>query len=397
MTRLTKWLNDSKPSDVGPPRTSTDEEQLVADAYREGLAGLILEHSSRHSLPLAPTVAARLERRATAVAARNLQLNTELERILHVLNRANIPVILLKGAALNLTLYPRLDLRPMSDLDLLVRPQDADRAVRALTEQGCRRGMDLVRDGFFPQYHYECELISGSVVPVRIDLHARPLRPLRYFRTMPTDAFWEDARVVRVGQSEGLIPSLETMFIHLAAHAAFHGCSRALWLYDIKRFADDAGHTMDWSLVLRRSCEWRLSLPVQRAIECATDLYGPCCPQSVLDRLGKRGAGWCDRLTLWQTPRDAASPLAHILANLLCTPGWGFRLGYAMAYLLPGRAHLAGLYPYRHRGWVACAHIWRFVRVIKRVLRIPWGRPSHAERKTRGQRLTRHRPQSLGT
>lgn len=397
MTRLTKWLNDSKPSDVEPPRTRSDEEQLVADACREGLAGLILEHASRHGLPLTRTFAARLERHATAVAARNLQLNTELERILHVLNCAGIPVMLLKGAALNLTLYPRPNLRPMSDLDLLVHPEDADRAVRALAEQGCRRGMNLVRDGFFPRYHYECELISGSIVPVRIDLHARPLRPLRYSRTVPIGAFWEDARIVRVGQSEGLVPSLETMFIHLAAHAAFHGCSRALWLYDIKRLTDDAGHTMDWSLVLRKSGDWKLSLPVQRAIECTTGLYGPFCPQSILDHLDKPGAGWCDRLALWQAPRDASSPLAHVAVNLVCTPGLSFRLGYALAYLRPGRAHLAGLYPFRHRGWVACAHIWRFVRLIKRALRIPLCRPSRAKQDKGGLPLTRHRPQSIST
>jgi len=50
--------------------------------------------------------------------ARNLLLYHELPRILKVLSP--LPVIVLKGAALAATIYHRIGLRTMGDLDLLV-------------------------------------------------------------------------------------------------------------------------------------------------------------------------------------------------------------------------------------------------------------------------------------
>ena len=70
-------------------------------------------------------------------------------------------------------------------------------------------------------------------------------------------------------------------------------------------------------------------------------------------------------------PRDAASALAHVLCNVLCTPGVRLRAGYLMAHLFPGPKHLVTKYPYRHPGWTFCAHIWRATRALCRVLLSP--------------------------
>lgn len=377
-THPAAWLRAKKPSDVTALRTTDEGDEFVRAGCQAGLAGLLLEHVSRYKLPLAASpsleakITAALRRHALAVAANNMNISGELERLATAWEQADLPVMLLKGAALNLTVYKRPDLRPMSDVDLLVRPEAADEAARLLVSHGCRRGFALVRDGFFPKYHYEMELMTGSPRPVRIDLHARPFRPLRVSRTMSDDAFWEGARSIQVGTGKALIPSPEIMFIHLTAHAAFHGCSRLLWLYDIKRLVEEQGQTMDWSKVTQRARQWRLSLAVLRAIERSAELLGPVCPPCVLDELASGDVSWRDRLTLYQAPRDAASPVAHIVVNLLCTPGLRFRIGYLLAHLLPGRAHLADVYPYRHRGWVFCAHTWRSVRALVRIACAPW-------------------------
>ena len=71
-----------------------------------------------------------------ASAAHNAVLFQELERILRMLEAADIPVIVLKGAALAQTIYPDIALRPMTDLDLLVKPEHLDRAVELLRAAG---------------------------------------------------------------------------------------------------------------------------------------------------------------------------------------------------------------------------------------------------------------------
>lgn len=370
-TQLTAWLRAQRPADVNPPCTVIEWNRFVTEAHQAGMAGLLLEHVSRYDLPLPSRVSSGLHRGAMAIAALNMNLTEELERVLGAFNCASVPVMLLKGAALNLTVYPRPDLRPMSDIDLLIRPKHVEETLRLLANHGCRRGFDLVRDGFFPRYHYEVELITGSPSPVRIDLHARPLRPLRVARTMPDDAFWEAAQTIHVGQSTAVIPRPEVMFIHLTAHAAYHGCSRLLWLYDIKRLTEHYGKSMDWSLVVQRLEDWRLSLPVRRAMERTTELFGPVCPPEVMNELGGHRVSWRDRIALAHAPRDAASPITHVAVDLLCTPGIRFRIGYLLAFLFPGRAHLGDVYPYRHLGWMLCAHAWRVFRTLGRMASVP--------------------------
>jgi len=66
--------------------------------------------------------------------ALNSVLYQELEMILDALVTAQIPVIVLKGAHLATSLYPDLSLRPMHDLDLLIRKKSSSALEQCLTQ-----------------------------------------------------------------------------------------------------------------------------------------------------------------------------------------------------------------------------------------------------------------------
>ncbi len=101
-----------------------------------------------------------------AASSRNIRMMRVLARLAKRFNDAGVPIMALKGAALNLTLYTRPDERPMADIDLLIKPQDAERAARLFEELGCLRGEPLVREDFFPRYYYEMDYTSGSIFKV---------------------------------------------------------------------------------------------------------------------------------------------------------------------------------------------------------------------------------------
>jgi hypothetical protein len=369
--QLAAWLKPEGPSHGDFPGSTVTWSRFAEKACQLGVAGLILESARNHGIDLPKAVLDRLTRQATLVAANNLRARAALEPLFEGLNQAGIEVMLLKGAALNRSMYARPDLRPMTDVDLLIKPQDVPSTTALLKSAGCRRGFDLIRDDFFPKYHYEAEFLTDSTNPVRIDLHARPFRPLRVSRTMPDDAFFDDAACVQWGNAEALIPSTENMLIHLTAHAAFHGCSRLLWLYDIHRFLLTCSNKVDWDRFLKRAETWRLSLAVWEGIHSATKFFGKSCPETVLRTLAGQRTTWRDRLTLRSAPDDARSPVVHVAVNLICTPGTKFKLGYIAALLLPGRNHLAHVYPFRHAAWVPCAHLWRMSRAVLRICTLP--------------------------
>lgn len=364
---LSSALLKNKPLNPGFVELA-DWHAFAQYAQRRGLAGLILQGINRHGLSISKEIRVALSASATRVAAENLHMLHETERIVRAFDDRGVPVMLLKGAALQLGVYPTTDLRPMSDIDLLVHEHDAGQALHILDELGCRRGFSLLRDDFFPKFHYEVEVIVPSVRPVRIDLHARPFRPLRFSRIIRDDAFWTGALHAPIGTTTALIPRPETNFIHLAAHAAFHGFSRLIWLYDIHRFVETSGAQMDWNLVAANCHEWRLTLPVRQAVKRVSDTLETFIPDYFFQKLLKQKVGLTDRWTLRQAPRDAASPISHVICNFFCTPGWRHRLSYLLALLTPDRAHLGEVYHGRHFGWPIVAHGCRMARAIGRVL-----------------------------
>jgi len=303
--------------------------------------------------------------------ARQLQL---LERMGVRFNESGIPLLVLKGGALHLTEPRPPTERPMDDIDLLVRPEHVERACALLEELGGLRAVPQVREDFFPRFHYEVEYRIDRVCPVKIDLHVRPFRPLRYGKTIPQEALWDRARLIAHGRATLLIPSPEEMLIHLTVHAAIHGYGRPKWLHDCKRWADAHQSQIDWDVFLLSVANWRLAHPVRQAVRVIEHRHGAVCPPAVTQRLSRMAVTWRDRLALWHAPRDAASPVGHVVVNSLCTPGWRFVLSYLLAVALPDKRHMAEWYGRRHWGWVPCAHVARLASPLLSRIPLLWRR-----------------------
>ena len=82
----------------------------------------------RDVTPFAEQMEAEAARHEARTLARTVWLQAHLAAFLRACAEAELPVIVLKGAALAETVYPRLGLRDFRDLDILVRPADAPRA-----------------------------------------------------------------------------------------------------------------------------------------------------------------------------------------------------------------------------------------------------------------------------
>ena len=306
-------------------------------------------------------------------ALRNIRMMHQLERIAHAFNEAGVPLMALKGAALNLALYERSDERPMTDLDLLVRHQDIARAEAAMEAANCLRSDIGFREDFFPKYYYEIEYTAGTVDPVLIDLHVRPFRILRYSRFVPDEAMWADAEPVSIGSATVLIPYAEDMLIHLAGHSAIHCNCRPLWLQDIKRWVETRRKVINWQRFLEKVRAWRLALPVRSALDAVQRDLGAFCPPHVRRELAAMPVNWRDQLALWHAPWDGDHRTCSFMVNLLTTPGCRFKLGYVRDVLVPDRQYMD---QWRSKndcpspGW---AHVQRVLAPVARRLPRPGG------------------------
>jgi hypothetical protein len=290
----------------------------------------------------------------------NAYMTSRVQKPLASLSDAGVRFLMLKGAALNRTIYPDHSCRAMVDIDLLIHPEDSGRADEVLRSAGCSRGADLVSADYYPNYYYEREYFTRHRPAVKIDLHARPFRPLRYARTLPPDALWDHPMWVPFGKMDVRLPGVDNMVIHLAGHAAGHGLEGFKWLYDLYAWIEHYQDCINWQQIAAKTQAWSISWFVAQSLRQAITRFGSTPTlEAGLQALASEKPNWRDRLVLRQSPKDNDHPFAAMVTNLLTTPGLGFKLGYLRSVLLPDESHLRQLYSRQHPGWRCMAHAVR--------------------------------------
>ncbi len=161
-----------------------------------------------------------------------------IRMILSGLYNANIPVIVLKGLVLR-ELYPHPCLRTMTDVDLLVRPEDMDRAANVLKKMGYRADIDQDKHAA-----YTHEFFSA------IELH-RSMEPLGMLENY--DCFeehaWKHAIPVNVSGVQVLSLERTDKMIYLVIHMASHIISSGFGLRqlcDFVLFIEAYKEKVDW-------------------------------------------------------------------------------------------------------------------------------------------------------
>ena len=226
-----------------------------------------------------------LQREYYSTAAYNALLFSELDRVLTALDAADIPVIVLKGAALAQTLYPDPGLRPMSDLDLLVSFERLDHAVQTANDFGYQ-GDDAV------SYWPSLERVLGhherlqNKKDVNLELHWSLTQAINGDHTL-TDWFWEQTQPLS-SNSEAQMLSPTSHLMYLSAHLFLgHGAARGLllWLYDLHLLLADSSNKIDWDALLAQAQRLKWNAPLAAALSQLQDIFEMEIPPEILESL----------------------------------------------------------------------------------------------------------------
>lgn len=171
----------------------------------------------------------------------------QISKVLKVLNKENIPVIVLKGLVVR-EFYPKPELRTMGDADVLVKKEDINRIKKLLKDLGYSELRDLENHGahivFVHKNHFPIEVHWA-------------LTNKDYFKGEPVfeNQIWENAIKVKVGDSETLSLSFEDLAVHLCIHMAVHSVASGFGirqLCDLVLLVEKKGHLIDWSSFLNK-------------------------------------------------------------------------------------------------------------------------------------------------
>jgi putative nucleotidyltransferase-like protein len=219
------------------PATPVDGEarwmELVALARAEGVGPLL--HRVLCSRPNVEVPAAASEALAKTyldeIYASLLRENVRV-RLCRRLGQREIPVLLLKGAALACTCYDDPATRPMKDLDLLVPRSRVEQAARCLEEEGFRPlSGSLAAELRRPRGHLVYVHAATRAV---VELHGE-LKLLGRAQTKAVSEIWAGARPAG-GDIAARVMRLGHTFPLLCVHMLLqHRDTRLLWLYDLHR------------------------------------------------------------------------------------------------------------------------------------------------------------------
>ena len=286
-----------------------------------------------------------------ATASRNMLLYHELARILSALEQREIPVILLKGAALAETLYLNLSLRPMGDLDLLVSKEQLDQAIIAVKALGYVPERPQIRAGLEQLVAYETNFDGGECSPTHVELHWNLIggRGSRYRPRI--EWFWEQSEPIELLGLQALTLNATAHLLYLAAHVTLkHGRdeARLLWFHDLHLLISHSGE-LDWQELLARADEFDWASGLRAALRGTQGLFSTPVPEEVGSALGGDGdqeAGGMRRHNAGALQTRIASTWQDWSAL-----HWPVRLRCILATVIPSRAYITWRYA-PHPAWL---------------------------------------------
>jgi len=227
--------------------------------------------------------------------------------VLAELRGRGIAAMLLKGAALTLGYYRDVGLRPMDDVDVLVRADQARPAADALHALGWRPAVPVTARRVAASHAVEFADARGQ----RIDLHWH-LSPDACWPGID-DAFWGRARATALhGVGVAVLDPTDQLF-HTCAHGVrWEPVSPVRWVADAAVILREASADIDWDRLVGLAERLRLVLPARDALAYLARTLGLAVPPGVLDAL--RGAA-VSRTERWEY-RMRTRPSSPVLGRL---------------------------------------------------------------------------------
>jgi hypothetical protein len=272
-------------------------------------------------------------------SASNALLYEELADILRAFHGAGIPVILLKGAALAQGTYGNVALRPMSDLDILVRDEAMLRAEGLLAQ----RGYAVLKGAHSGLRHMTFKNTARSTHTL-VEIHSHVVSSPYYRQAMPEQWLWQDPAALAIDGVPALTLSPEATIVHSCLHFLDHIAVQGtlLWLCDIAEVVQRKN--VDWDRLTRATGEFRIVLPVRSLLETCQETLGLSLPGQVLDRIRSLRPGFVERRAYQFCLSNSRSTASKTLFDFLATPGLVPRVRLLSSRLFPPRSYIRTRY-----------------------------------------------------
>lgn len=283
---------------AGPPSQDERIRRLVTGTFdwsrflwialRERAVSVAWRRFQRMDLSVPDEAGARLRRHTMVADFTAARLEARLEETLGALRAIGVEPVLLKGAALTRVLFPSFRDRPMGDIDLLVKRDEAPMSLAAA------RAMDWE---IVPEYagvdyarHHHLPPMVDRTGAGRLEIHTALFVENHPFGTL-SDAVYQRSRPAPEGY--GRVPDDVHLVLHVCLHLAWsHAMGLGAWraFCDLSEFVQQG--RLDWDSMLDEAEAYRASSCCYWTVRLARDLAGVAVPPDVIRACRPPGSTW---------------------------------------------------------------------------------------------------------
>jgi hypothetical protein len=219
-------------------------------------------------------------------ALRNDRLYRNVETLFLAFQREKIEAVGLKDLQLAWEIYPEPALRPMGDIDILIRREDYERVAVVLS------GLDFAPEkpelSMIRKYgwaHHFRREEDESWLDIQWNVCQREWDTFNeQGRNFDIETMWRRAREMRVHTAYVLVPSPEDMLFHLCLHLEGHKYSELVLVCDIAELVRHYSE-FDWETVVSLARRHGAESSIENALLLVQRLLDAPVPEWVLEQL----------------------------------------------------------------------------------------------------------------
>ncbi|MDQ4022017.1 MAG: nucleotidyltransferase family protein [Actinomycetota bacterium] len=323
------------------PLSDQSWSEILRLALAHRMTGLLCAAIDAGAFPATEVQMHQIRTAHTSAMVWVLLLERKLFPVIDLLTEANIETRVLKGAAVAHLDYSAPELRSFIDLDLLIRAEDFDHAVRVLAAAGFVRRLPEPRPGFDRRFDKGTTFEGPG--GYELDLHRTfVLGP--WGLLVDLEGLWGDGQEVMIAGRTLCALSRGHRFLHACYHAALGDWP--LRLGSLRDVAEMLRGAEGFATELRElaSC-WRVEAVVAAAVADTWRLLGLATTTELSSWAQRYVPSRQDEARLALHTQADKTFTAQALATLHAMPRVRDKVAYARALILPDARYVAGRHP----------------------------------------------------
>jgi hypothetical protein len=337
----------------------------------QGLAPYVFHRLRKEGLEslVATQIWTSLRNECLRVAGQNLLAHAAAGEWARRFAADGITAVWLKGIPLSLTVYPDSSLRPMGDIDLLVRRRQLPQVLALLRLATGHEPATLAEDSAM---HAVVQVGQAELIKMEVhwSLIDAPISSL----AGDVEWFLEQQQAIS-GDGVGLLTLRpEAHLLYLCAHAEIahgEGQFRLLRYLDLHLLIDQTPG-LDWQIVVNQAVVFGWTYAVERALGITQRWFATRLPEHLLAELRARRPNHEDVSAVLR--RQVPANRWEGTLNRFASMNWSARLRLAGQLIFPPPAYMRWRYRTKQPWRVVLCYPYRWWDVASEIFRTAWKR-----------------------